>query len=94
MPITKDQSDQIEAQRSQQSSTVRATAPELEKMLYKAIPVLDHGFIRVIDYMGTDSAIPFRIWTVNWATAGVAGRARIARAANMRRNFNGGPPWA
>jgi thymidylate synthase (FAD) len=39
------------------AETVRATVPELEKILYKPIPVLDRGFIRVIDYMGTDAAI-------------------------------------
>jgi thymidylate synthase (FAD) len=39
------------------SETVRASSEELEKILYKPIPVLDHGFIRVIDYMGTDAAI-------------------------------------
>ena len=37
--------------------TKRATSPALEKILYDTIPVLDHGFIRVIDYMGDDSAI-------------------------------------
>ncbi len=37
--------------------TRRATSLELEKILYKPIKVLDHGFIRVIDYMGNDSAI-------------------------------------
>ncbi len=39
------------------SETVRASSEELEKILYQPIPVLDHGFIRVIDYMGTDAAI-------------------------------------
>ena len=34
--------------------TTRATSSALEKILYKQIPILDHGFIRVIDYMGTD----------------------------------------
>ncbi|MFV9875334.1 MAG: FAD-dependent thymidylate synthase [Rickettsiales endosymbiont of Dermacentor nuttalli] len=38
-------------------STIRATSPSLEKILYKPLPVLDHGFIRVIDYMGNDAAI-------------------------------------
>ena len=33
------------------------TVPALEAMLYRAVPVLDHGFVRVIDYMGDDSAI-------------------------------------
>jgi len=37
--------------------TTRATSPALEKILYKQIPILDHGFIRVIDYMGTDQSI-------------------------------------
>ena len=37
--------------------TKRITAPELEKVLYDAIPILDHGFIRVVDYMGDDSSI-------------------------------------
>jgi thymidylate synthase (FAD) len=29
----------------------------LEEILYQIIPVLDHGFIRVVDYMGNDAAI-------------------------------------
>ena len=29
----------------------------MEGHLYKAAPVLDHGFVRVIDYMGDDNAI-------------------------------------
>ncbi len=37
--------------------TARASSPELEKILYKPIKLLDHGFIRVIDYMGNDSSI-------------------------------------
>lgn len=37
--------------------TKRATVEALEAMMYKPISVLDHGFIRVIDYMGDDSAI-------------------------------------
>jgi thymidylate synthase (FAD) len=32
-------------------------APALEEILYEALPVLDHGFLRVVDYMGNDSAI-------------------------------------
>jgi hypothetical protein len=38
-------------------TTARAVVPALERMLGNAFPVLDHGFIRVIDYMGDDSAI-------------------------------------
>jgi len=29
----------------------------LEEILYRPMPVLDHGFIRVVDYMGDDSAV-------------------------------------
>ncbi|MDC0864765.1 FAD-dependent thymidylate synthase [Rickettsiaceae bacterium] len=39
------------------NTTKRATVETLEDMLYKPIPVLDHGFIRVVDYMGDDSSI-------------------------------------
>ena len=57
MPVNKEQLVEIEALRSEISETARVTAPELEAVLYKPIEVLDHGFIRVIDYMGDDSAI-------------------------------------
>jgi thymidylate synthase (FAD) len=40
-----------------QAKTVRVTSPEMEEILYKPFPVLDHGFVRVIDYMGTDASI-------------------------------------
>ena len=36
--------------------TRRATVPALEEILYQPLPVLDHGFVRVIDYMGDDAA--------------------------------------
>jgi thymidylate synthase (FAD) len=39
------------------NTTKRATVKEMEDILYHHIPVLDHGFIRVIDYMGDDSAV-------------------------------------
>jgi len=57
MKLTKEQTQEIKDQQSQQNKTKRVTAPELEKILYEAIPVLDHGFIRVIDYMGDDTSI-------------------------------------
>jgi thymidylate synthase (FAD) len=56
-PLSAAQQAEIEAQRSATSTTRREVAPALEEILYQAIPVLDHGFVRVIDYMGTDSAI-------------------------------------
>ena len=57
MELTSEQKKEIQEQQSQSNKTKRVTSPELEKVLYEAIPVLDHGFIRVIDYMGDDSSI-------------------------------------
>jgi len=57
MKLTKEQKQEIVDQQSQKSTTKRVTSPELEKILYEALPVLDHGFIRVIDYMGDDTSI-------------------------------------
>ncbi len=57
MPLSDEQRDQIEIQRSTTSQTRRVTAPGIEQHLYTAHPVLDHGFVRVIDYMGDDNAI-------------------------------------
>jgi thymidylate synthase (FAD) len=57
MELTDLQKKEIEEQQSQKNSTKRVTSPELEKILYEALPVLDHGFVRVVDYMGDDSSI-------------------------------------
>ena len=57
MKLTKEQTQEIKDQQSQENKTKRVTAPELEKILYDAIPILDHGFIRVVDYMGDDTSI-------------------------------------
>ena len=43
--------------RNNDFSTKRATVKALEKILYKSFKILDHGFVRVIDYMGNDSSI-------------------------------------
>ena len=57
MPLTPDQLSEIDAQRATPRTTLRAVSPGMEAHLYRAHPVLDHGFIRVIDYMGDDAAI-------------------------------------
>jgi len=57
MELTDLQKKEIEEQQSQKNSTKRVTSPELEKILYEVLPVLDHGFIRVVDYMGDDTSI-------------------------------------
>ncbi len=57
MPVSEAQRQEIEQLRDGTSSTRRATVPALEEMLYRPVPVLDQGFIRVIDYMGDDAAV-------------------------------------
>src|SRR5437764_15139678 len=57
MPLTPEQAAEIAAERGASRPTRRATVPALEEILYAALPVLDHGFVRVIDYMGDDGAI-------------------------------------
>lgn len=57
MALSQAQEQEIQALKAQTEPTRRDTSPELEKILYEAFPVLDHGFVRVIDYMGNDSAI-------------------------------------
>ena len=57
MVIKKEQLAEIENLRKTENVTLRPVSPELEKVLYKPIELLDHGFIRVIDYMGNDSSV-------------------------------------
>ena len=57
MKLTPEQKQEIAEQQSQKNQTKRVTSPELEKILYEALPVLDHGFVRVVDYMGDDTSI-------------------------------------
>ena len=57
MALSDEQKGMIEAQRAVSSSTLRAVSPGMEARLYTAHEILDHGFVRVIDYMGDDSAI-------------------------------------
>jgi thymidylate synthase (FAD) len=57
MPLTPEQKSEIEAQRAETAPTRRPTVEALEEVLYEALPVLDHGFVRVVDYMGDDAAI-------------------------------------
>ncbi len=57
MPLTEQQQAEIDASRAQRADTRRPTVPALEDLLYQPFNVLDHGFVRVIDYMGDDAAI-------------------------------------
>ena len=57
MSISPEQRAEIAALRQESHATRRATVPALEEILFEPIPVLDHGFVRVVDYMGDDGAI-------------------------------------
>ena len=57
MTMTPEQQAEIDEQRAAPRETLRTVSEGMEKHLYSAIPVLDHGFVRVIDYMGDDAAI-------------------------------------
>ena len=57
MPLSSDQQAEIDQARAGAQPTLRPVAPALEEILYKALPVLDHGFVRVVDYMGDDAAV-------------------------------------
>ncbi|MEZ5824018.1 MAG: FAD-dependent thymidylate synthase [Geminicoccaceae bacterium] len=57
MSLTAEQKQEIAEQRLSRSETRRATVEALEEILFEPLPVLDQGFIRVIDYMGDDAAI-------------------------------------
>lgn len=54
---TIEQAGEIEALRASRNATLRPVSDQLEALLYKPLPVLDHGFVRVVDYMGNDEAI-------------------------------------
>lgn len=57
MTITPEQQAEIDTLRGNKQVTLRAVSAGMENHLYKAHEVLDHGVIRVIDYMGNDAAI-------------------------------------
>ena len=57
MPLSEQQQAEVEAARAQRAETRRPTVPALEELLFQPFNALDHGFVRVIDYMGDDAAI-------------------------------------
>ncbi len=57
MTITKEQLAEINELRNQSNQTLRPVSPDLEKILYKPTELLDHGFVRVVDYMGNDASV-------------------------------------
>tara|TARA_Y100001968_G_scaffold205345_1_gene188577 strand:- start:220 stop:1179 length:960 start_codon:yes stop_codon:yes gene_type:complete len=57
MQLTDEQKKEIDQARLSNFETRRPTVSELEEIMFKPLPVLDHGFVRIIDYMGDDAAI-------------------------------------
>ena len=57
MQLTDEQKKEIDQARLSNFETRRPTVLELEEIMFKPLSVLDHGFVRIIDYMGDDAAI-------------------------------------
>ena len=57
MKLDSDKAAEIAASHAQQFNTKRPTVPALEEKMFTPIQCLDHGFVRLVDYMGDDSAI-------------------------------------
>jgi len=55
--LSSEQIKEINSLRENSNKTIRPVAPGIEKILYEVFPALDHGFVRVVDYMGDDQAI-------------------------------------
>lgn len=56
MDLNRYQSE-LEDVKQTRHATKRVISEGLEEILYEPLPVLDHGFVRVVDYMGDDAAI-------------------------------------
>ena len=57
MSLSEEQKEDIKNQRNNFNKTRRAISDGMEENLYLIHKVLDHGFVRVIDYMGNDTSI-------------------------------------
>lgn len=55
--LTEAQRKEIQDARADASTTRRPTCAAIEEIMFEPIPVLDRGFVRVVDYMGDDAAV-------------------------------------
>jgi len=55
--LSESERGEIASVRESEEKTRRVVSQGLEDILHQALPVLDHGFIRVVDYMGDDSSV-------------------------------------
>lgn len=56
--LTPDQAAAIAESRAARHETSRPTSPGAEAVMHEMLPVLDHGFVRLVDYMGDDGSAP------------------------------------
>ncbi len=57
MKLSAEAQVELDQARSQSHTTLRPTVAALEAQMFLATPVLDHGFVRLVDYMGDDAAV-------------------------------------
>ncbi len=57
MTIDEQKAGEISQARAQAHTTLRPTVAAIEELLHTPVPCLDHGFVRVVDYMGDDAAV-------------------------------------
>jgi thymidylate synthase (FAD) len=57
MRLTPEQDAELAEARAETSTTLRPTVNALEARMFAAVPLLDHGFVRLVDYMGDDAAV-------------------------------------
>lgn len=55
--LSEEQKSEIDASRAEWTRTRRAVVPAVEAVMHEPIPVLETGFVRLVDYMGGDAAI-------------------------------------
>ena len=57
MSVTPENEAALAELQTHRAETRRPTVPALEALLHEPLPSLDHGFVRVVDYMGDDAAV-------------------------------------
>jgi len=55
--LTSEQEGELRSCHREEFTTWRVSVAALEEILYEPFLVLDHGFVRVIDYMGDDGSV-------------------------------------
>ena len=90
MSLTPEQQAEIDAARAQAAPTLRPPAEGVEAPLYQAIPVLDHGFMRVVDYLGGDAAV-VQATHVNYGRGTRAARNDRGLIRYLMRNWHSTP---